>query len=246
MSSYYVGGWDITEAVAPVKAKRHHRRGPKTEQWEIDFVRLHHAEMTNVQLAKALHRSLTTAIVIKRRLGLTRPLGKEYIAKQQAKAEAVLKKRFKEGAFITDMAREAGVSPSCIRTAIRRLGYELPPDAGLKARRFTVRRMIAARQYTPEYRKRLRDSRNKVVASERRRLQLGLPQRTRLRVVKQPAAKYVRYHRLARNYGYISDIYNNTLYFTDATRRRLGCRFDEGYYTKKCGIRFRPMPQKED
>lgn len=98
--------------------------------------------------------------------------------------------------------------------------YKGTPENGLKTRfkpGYKARDLFGAEKFAEMHRKTV-ETRRKTYMEERARVAFGLPQRTKMRVSRQPRQKiYQRYY--LKKHGYILDEPNCIAYWTDATQR---------------------------
>lgn len=82
---------------------------------------------------------------------------------------------------------------------------------------FRAKELFGEEKFAEMHRK-AAEARRKTLREERARVSFGLPQKTKLRVKRQPRRKiYQRYY--LKRLGYILDEANNIAYYTDATHR---------------------------
>jgi len=98
--------------------------------------------------------------------------------------------------------------------------YKAHPENGLKTRfktGYKARERFGEEKFAEMHRKTV-ETRRKTYIEERARVTFGLPQRTRMRVTRQPRQKiYQRYY--LKKLGYILDEANNIAYWTESTTR---------------------------
>ena len=127
--------------------------------------------------------------------------------------------------LVKDMEAIAGQKAERISKALRHLSIigELKitaPENGRKSRfkKGFKPAELFGEEKVKEANRKAAESRGKVFKEERARVAFGLPQKTKLRVIRQPRQKI-----LDRCYfkrlGYIIDDANNIAYYTDTTRR---------------------------
>lgn len=113
--------------------------------------------------------------------------------------------------------------------------YKGHPENGLKTRfktGYKARERFGEEKFAEMHRKTV-ETRRKTYIEERARVTFGLPQRTKMRVTRQPRAKiYQRYYLKKR--GYILDETNNIAYWTEETTRAVKLEaMTKRYYTFK-------------
>lgn len=99
-------------------------------------------------------------------------------------------------------------------------GVKRHPENGAKTRfktGFKPREVFGEEKFIQMHKKTV-ETRKKIYAEERARVSFGLPQRTKIRVKRQPRQKILDRSYLKRR-GYILDERNNIAYYTPETRR---------------------------
>jgi len=186
---------------------------PEQEQWLRD----NYATMLNCDIA--------------RHLGI----GKRTLSRF-AKARGLVKDMKAIEPMRADKARR------CLRNKYIRDGFRFHPENGMESRfkkGYNAREFFGGERLM-EMRRKGAEARKKTFREERARVAFGLPQRTRMRVSRQPAAKiYQRYYLKRR--GYVIDEDGHTAYWTPDTIRavKLEAR-TRGFF------RFAPMAGNEN
>lgn len=180
------------------------------------YLRENYATTVNAVLCEQLHMSERTLV----RLAKERGLEKDMSA--------------------IGMQRREIISAS-VRRAFLISGYKGNPQNGEKTRfvrGFKPAEMFGKEKWADAYR-RSTETRKKIYAEEKARVSFGLPQRTKMRVIRQPQQK-IQDRSYLKKRGYIIDDKNNIAFYTDATRRctRLEAK-PKRYYT------FKPYELKE-
>lgn len=106
------------------------------------------------------------------------------------------------------------------RKALLLRSYKGHPENGIKTRfqpGYNAREKFGAEKFEAMHRKTV-ESRQRTIREERARVAFGLPQKTRLRVVRQPRQK-IEDRCYLKKRGYILDEKNNIAYWTDTTQR---------------------------
>ena len=76
------------------------------------------------------------------------------------------------------------------------------------------------------------EKRNQIIREEKARIAFGLPQRTKLRLKRQPRPKIDERHYL-KKLGYIIDNENNIAYWTETTRRAVKLELKPKFFKYK-------------
>lgn len=106
------------------------------------------------------------------------------------------------------------------RKALLLREYRGHPENGIKTRfqpGYNAREKFGAEKFAEMHRKTV-ETRRQTYKEERARVAFGLPQRTRLRVVRQPRQK-IEDRCYLKKRGYILDENNNIAYWTETTQR---------------------------
>lgn len=122
-----------------------------------------------------------------------------------------------------------------VRRALRRKGTIRHPENGIKTRfkpGFNPIELFGEEKFREAHKKAI-EARKKRFLEEHARVTFGLPQKTKMRVIRQPRQKILDRSYLKRR-GYIIDDKENIAYWTDETRRatRLEAR-PKRFYTFK-------------
>ena len=148
--------------------------------------------------------------------------------------------------LVKDMEAIKGQSAERISVALRRKylveGFKYTPENGMAYRfkpGYDAKAFFGEEEFARMHRK-ATESRKKTFAVEKARATFGLPQRTRLRVKRQPGKKIQDRHYL-KSRGYILDEANNVAYWTENTKRATRLEsWPKRFYT------FKRWEQKEN
>jgi len=127
------------------------------------------------------------------------------------------------------------------RQALALRGYRGHPENGINARfkpGYNAREFFGEEKFNEMHRKTV-EARKRTYAEERARVTFGLPQKTKMRVKRQPRRKiYQRYY--LKRHGYILDEAENIAYFTEETIRAVKLEAQpKRFYS------FKPYPYAE-
>ena len=130
----------------------------------------------------------------------------------------------RERGLVKDMEAIEGQRRKRLSEALRHkymvFGYKGPAENGSATRfkkGYNARELFGVEKFDRMHKKAV-ETRKKRLAEERARVTFGLPQRTRLRVKRQPKQKILDRSYLKKR-GYILDERNNIAYYTASTRR---------------------------
>lgn len=129
----------------------------------------------------------------------------------------------------------------CVRHAIAIHSFKYHPENNLKGRfkpGYNAREFFGEEKFNEMHRKTV-ESRKRTYAEERARATFGLPQKTKLRVKKQPRKKIEDRYYLKRH-GYIIDNAENIAYYTEDTVRAYKLEAGPKRY-----FSFKPYPYAE-
>ncbi len=162
---------------------------------EETYLRENYATTLNRDIVKRLHTSHRTLARWARQYGLV----KDWEAIEPLRRE-----------LISKLSRKALLLRS----------YKGHPENGIATRfkpGYNAREKFGAEKFEAMHRKTV-ESRQRTIREERARVAFGLPQKTRLRVVRQPRQK-IEDRCYLKKRGYILDEKNNIAYYTEETTR---------------------------
>lgn len=163
-------------------------------QEQLEYFKTHYSDMANKELAEKLGISPNTATAYGHKFGLRK--SKEHIAKMQRIASQAGAEHVRLFGFSEEHKRKLMQCSTCHRF---KKGQNIRVKIGAERDDERIAKVTS--------------SRNRTLASERRRLLFGLPQRTKLNVVivKQTSTKISIRYRM-RKHGYIEDRDNHIFY----------------------------------
>lgn len=127
-------------------------------------------------------------------------------------------------------------SVSAIRGCAVRLGVKSTKE---KLERIREKRVASVKNMPAETRKRIGEHTRNIYRIERMRVCAGLPQKTRYRLAKLTKRAQMAKNNLTSRRKYVPTTVPDLLWYDENTRRSK----DEGYYTKKYGLRFAPAEE---
>lgn len=230
-----LGSYDITDMVTAKPQQRRKKRWRRVQQWQIDYVSEHRDMRPRSRLAGATGLPKASLYRLLKELDANNPrLGRRNVIADKIVAEHYLDMKQR------DMARLAGVSPSCITRVLRRLGLFDDPERLAMVRRQRVAVMLEAlkgnMRWRKEHRQTVGNRRRFLMRREYERVASGQPQRTslRLRPLWLTARSQRALHGLCVRWGYGWDGKSKELTYTPGMRRSP----NEARFEKRIGVKF--------